>query len=183
MTIQERLQEDLKQAMRERDKARVDLIRNARDALQKAQLEAARQEYDTAARAIHERFANDSKAREAALAQIEADYHTPLDAAAQEAVIAKEVKRRLDAIEMYRSSGHEDRAAQEEYEARMLETYLPQQMSADELRPQIAAIITEQGLQGPAAMGQLMPVLMEQFQGRADGRILSQIARELLSQS
>jgi uncharacterized protein len=183
MTIQERLQEDLKQAMRERDKARVDVIRNARDALQKAQLEAARQEYEAAARAIHERFADDAKARDEALAHIEADHHQPLDAAAQEAVIAKEVKQRLDAVEMYRTAGHADRAAQEEAEARILETYLPQQMSTDELRPQIAAVIAEHGLSGPAAMGQLMPLLMEQFKGRADGRVLSQIARELLRTS
>jgi hypothetical protein len=54
-------------------------------------------------------------------------------------------------------------------------------MSAEELRPEVAAVIAELGLSGPAAMGKLMPVLVERFKGRADGRLLSQTARELLS--
>ncbi len=180
MSIQERLQADLKEAMRSGDKLRLDVIRVARAALQSAQLEAAKQAYDAAARDIEERLAHDQQARDAALAAITADPHTPLDDAAQEAVIAKEVKRRRDAADAYRKAKREDLAATEEQEAQILETYLPQQLSAEELRPQIAAIIAEQGFSGPAAMGKLMPVLMERFKGRAEGRLLSQIARELL---
>ncbi len=53
----------------------------------------------------------------------------------------------------------------------------------DELRPQVAALIDELGLSGPQAIGKLMPQLMERFKGRAEGRVLSQLARELLSRS
>jgi hypothetical protein len=53
-------------------------------------------------------------------------------------------------------------------------------LSTDELRPQVAALIAELGLSGPAAMGKLMPTLIERFKGRAEGRDLSQVARELL---
>jgi uncharacterized protein YqeY len=54
-------------------------------------------------------------------------------------------------------------------------------LSADELRPQIAAIIAQSGAKGAADMNKVMPVVMQQFKGRADGRILNQVVRELLS--
>jgi uncharacterized protein YqeY len=180
-TIQERLMVDLKTAMKAGDKARVEAIRTARAALQSAQLEAAKQRYDAAARAIEAQYAHDAAAREAALAAISADAHVPLDEAAQIAVISKEIKRRRESAEMYHKGNRLELAAKEEAEAAVLEAYLPQMLSADDLRPEIAALIAELGLSGPAAMGKLMPALMERFKGRADGRVLSQVARELLS--
>jgi len=54
-------------------------------------------------------------------------------------------------------------------------------LSADELRPQIAAIIAQSGAKGAGDMNKVMPVVMQQFKGRADGRILNQVVRELLS--
>jgi hypothetical protein len=181
MTVQDRLQADLKEAMRSGDKLRVNVIRSARAALQNAQLETAKQEYDAAVQDIETRLADDPAAREAALSAISADYHAPLDPAAQEAVIAREVKRRRDSADAYRQANRTDLAETEEAEARILEEYLPQQLTADELRPQIIAVIDELGVQGPADMGKLMPVLMERFRGRAEGRMLSQLARELLA--
>ncbi|RRR76183.1 MAG: glutamyl-tRNA amidotransferase [Candidatus Viridilinea halotolerans] len=180
-TISDRLTSDLKTAMRAGDKARVAIIRNARAALQNAQLEAAKQQYDTAARAIEAQYGADSTERDAALAAISADAHAPLSAEAQVAVLTKELKRRQDAAELYRKGGREDLAAQEEAEAALLQHYMPQMLSAAELRPEVAAIIAELGLAGPAAMGKLMPVLLERLKGRADGRTLSLVARELLS--
>ncbi len=182
MDIHEQLQSDLKQAMRSGDKLRVEVIRSARAALQNAQIEAARQKYAAQAREIESRLADDAEARDAALAAIAADYHTPLVPADQIAVITKEIKRRRDAAEMYHKASQAERAAAEEAEARILEQYLPQQLTGDELRPQIADLIAELGLRSPADMGKLMPVLMERFQGRAEGRLLSQVARELLTQ-
>lgn len=180
MSIQERLVVDLKEAMRSGDKLRVEVIRNARAALQNAQLEAAKRSYDEAARDIEAQLADTPEARDTALAAIAADAHAPLDASAQEAVIAKEVKRRHDAAELYRKAQRLDLVEKEEAEARILESYLPQQLGVEELRPQIAALIGELGVSGPAAMGTVMPVVMERFKGRADGRVLSQIVRELL---
>lgn len=180
MSIQERLQADLKQAMRERDQKRVDVIRSARDALQKAQLEAAKQRYDVAARQIEEQFADDPDARDRALAAIAADHHETLSDEEQERVMVKAIKQRRDAADIYRKGGKTVQADEEENEARLLEVYLPQQLGEEELRPQIAAIIAEMGLSGPSAMRSLMPVLMERLKGRADGRMLSQLARDLL---
>ncbi len=181
MDIQERLQNDLKAAMKAREKVRVDVIRMARAALQKAQLEAAKQQYDAAAQEIQAKFAHDSAARDAALAAISADPHTPLSASAQEQVIAKEVKMRQETMEIYRKAGRMEQVAEHEAEIQILAEYLPKQLSSEDLRPQVAAFINELGLQGPAAIGKVMPLLMEKFKGQADGRILSQLARELLT--
>lgn len=181
MTISERLQDDLKTAMRAGDKARVETIRGARAALQSAQLEAAKQKYDAAARTIEAEHAGDQAAREAALAAISADPHEPLDPERQAAVIAKEIKRRQEAAEMYHKGGRAELAAKEEAELAVLQAYLPAMLSADELRPEVAALIAELGLSGPSSMGKLMPALLERFKGRAEGRTLSQVARELLT--
>jgi uncharacterized protein YqeY len=164
MGIQEQLQQDLKQAMKARDSLRVDVIRGARDAIQKARLEAVKQQYD----AMGE--------QQEASTRIEVE----LDEATLTNVLSREVKRRKESADMYRNAGHTDRAEREEAEARILQAYLPAQLGAEDLRPQIAALITEMGLSGPAAMGKLMPVLMERFKGQADGKLLSQLARELL---
>lgn len=172
MSIQERLLADMKEAMRNKDKRRLTAIRSARDALQKAQLEAVKQHYDTSA-----------KDAESTVDKSAEPISETLDEATQETVIAREVKRRRESAEMYRNGGRIDLAEQEEAEAQVLEEYLPQQLSADELRPQIAAVINELQLSGPAAMGKLMPVLMERFKGQADGKVLSQIARELLQEN
>ncbi|MBX0329861.1 GatB/YqeY domain-containing protein [Oscillochloris sp. ZM17-4] len=183
MSIQDRLVADMKDAMRAGDKARVVVIRTTRAALQSAQLEAAKQRYDAAARAIEAQHAHDAEARDAALSAISADAHVALDQAAAEAVIAKEIKRRRDAAEIYHKASREDLAGQEEAEAAILEAYLPRQMSVEELRPAVADLIAELGLSGPSSMGKLMPALMERFKGRAEGRLLSQVARELLAGS
>ncbi len=180
-TIQEQLTADLKVALKAGEKARVETIRTARAALQSAQLEAAKQRYDTAARAIEAAHAQDAAAREAALAGISADAHEPLDDGAQAAVISKEIKRRHESAEMYHKGNRPELAAKEEAEAAVLEAYLPKMLGADELRPVVAALIAELGLSGPSAMGKLMPTLIERFKGQAESRVLSQVARELLS--
>lgn len=183
MSIADRLQEDMKAAMRSGDKERLGVIRMARAALQSAQQDAAKARYDAAAREIEARLPGDAAAREAALAEVVVDPRAPLDDAAQEAVVAQEIKKRHNAAEIFRKNGRDDKAQEEEAEARLLAAYLPQQLSADELRPQVAALIGELGLSGPQAIGKLMPQLMERFKGRAEGRVLSQLARELLAQA
>jgi uncharacterized protein YqeY len=180
-TINEQLNADLKTAMKAGEKVRVETIRTIRAALQSAQLEAAKQRYDAEVKAIEAKYAADPAAREAALAAISADAHTPLDDTAAQAVISKEIKRRRESAEMYHKGNRPELAAKEEAEIAVLEAYLPAMLSAEELRPAIAALITELGVSGPAAMGKLMPVLMERFKGQAEGRLLSQIARELLA--
>jgi len=96
-------------------------------------------------------------------------------------IIIKEVKRRRESVDMYRKGNRPELAEKEEKEVVILEAYLPRMLSADELRPQIAAIIAQSGAKGAGDMNKVMPVVMQQFKGRADGRILNQVVRELLS--
>jgi uncharacterized protein YqeY len=105
-----------------------------------------------------------------------------LSEAAMQETLAKEVKRRRDAAELYRKGGREDLANQEEAEAAILESYLPRQLTLEELRPLLVTAIGELGASSIADMGKVMPALMQQFKGRADGRVISQLAREILSQ-
>lgn len=180
LDIQEQLKEDLKTAMKARDKLRVDVIRMARAALQQAQLDATKQRFDATAREIEQRLAGDQAAIDAAMASLDLPPQ-PLDLVAQQQVLAKEAKRRRDSAAIYRQHGQEERAAAEEAEAAILDSYLPRQLTADELRPTIAALISEHGLRGAGDLGKLMPLLMERFKGQAEGRLLSQLARELLT--
>lgn len=183
MSIQERLANDLKEAMRAGDKVRVNAIRAARAALQAAQLDAAKQRFDAAVAAIEAEHAGDPAAIEAAKAAISIDSHAPLSEAEQEAVISREIKRRRDAADIYHKAGRADLAAAEEAEIAVLSEYLPKMLGPEELRPLVAAVIAELGVSGPAAMGKVMPVLLERFKGKAENRLLSQVARELLSAS
>jgi hypothetical protein len=191
MTLQEQLQRDLKEAMRAKDRLRVETIRGARAALERAQSEADKERYDAARKEVEARGlsdqpedADESGQTPMALALAEMLVESmPLDEEAQQKVLAREVKRREEAATMYQQAGHTEQQEREEAEARILASYLPQQLSAEELRPQIAEVIRELGVSGPAAMGQVMPVLMERFKGHADGRVLSQLAREELGKA
>jgi hypothetical protein len=191
MTLEEQLQHDLKQAMKTRDQQRADVIRTLRAALQRAQSDAEKARYDAARQEIEAQGLSNREedANEAGLTPLARALETieiargPLSEDEQQAVIAREVKRRREAAAMYQQAGKTAQYEQEEAEAQILETYLPQQLSEDELRPQVAAIIAELGVSGPAAMGKVMPVLMERFKGRADGKLLSQLAREQLLQT
>lgn len=167
MNIQEQLQHDLKEALRAGDKPRIGVIRMALAALQNAQMALVKEAFDASAPAEGDESP----------AQIVAT----LSPAAMQDTIIKEVKRRRDAAEIYRKNRREELAAQEEGEAAILETYLPRQLTADELRPLLAAAIQQAGARGLADMGKVMPVLMQQFKSRADGRLISQLARELLA--
>ncbi|GIV98683.1 GatB/YqeY domain-containing protein [Roseiflexus sp.] len=170
MAILEQLQNDLKAALKSGDRLRVETIRMAIDALKKAQMAQVKAAFDAA---------GGESADTAALAEI--DRHAILTEAAEHEVLTKEVKRRREAAELYRKGGRTDLAEKEEAEAAILQAYLPQQLSEEELRPLVKAIIDEIGAAGPADMGRVMPVLMQRLKGRADGRLISQMARDLLS--
>jgi uncharacterized protein YqeY len=99
------------------------------------------------------------------------------------AVLQRERKRRLEAAEAFRKGGSEDRAAAEESEAALIETYLPAQLSDQELDELVGGAIEESGATGPQEMGKVMSVLMPRVQGRADGKRVSAIVRQHLQGS
>ena len=108
-----------------------------------------------------------------------ADYELEDEEALQ--VIATYAKQRKDSIESYRSGGREDLAAKEEAELKIIEEYLPAQMSADELAPIVAEVIAECGATSPKDMGQVMKLVMARVGGSADGKIVSQMVRQKLA--
>lgn len=91
-------------------------------------------------------------------------------------VIRKGIKRRRESVEMYEKGGREELAAKERDEAAALETFLPAQVSADELRAAVKAAIAGGATNIGAVMGKVMP----QFKGRAEGSAINAIAREEL---
>ena len=72
-------------------------------------------------------------------------------------------------------------ASVERTELQIIETFLPAQMSAEEIKSAVAGIIAEMGVSGPAAMGKVMPVAMQVLAGKADGKLISQFVKELLT--
>ncbi len=104
-----------------------------------------------------------------------------LDEAATVDVLRREVRRREDALDMIRKAGRDDLIADEETELAILKAYLPQLLSADEVSEVARQAIAEVGATSPADMGKVMKVLMPQLKGKADGRTISRVVRELLS--
>lgn len=96
------------------------------------------------------------------------------------AALQRERKRRLDAAEALREGGRDDQAAVEQSEAELIEGYLPEQLSDEELSELVASAVEETGASEPKDMGGVMKSLMPKVGGRADGKRVSQAVRETL---
>lgn len=116
----------------------------------------------------------------AALQNAEIAAGEALDDASAGAVLATEAKRRRESIVEFRKAGRQDLVDKEEAELEVLSPYLPEQVSRDEIVVAARQVIQETGASGPKALGKVMPVLMKQFAGRADGRDVNEVVRELL---
>ncbi len=97
-------------------------------------------------------------------------------------IIAKEVRQHRESIEAFRQGDRQDLVAQEEAELAILQGYLPQQMTREEIIAEARRVIEEVGAQGPADKGKVMPRLIAHLKGRADGREINAVVTELLSQ-
>lgn len=95
--------------------------------------------------------------------------------------LQKLAKQRKDSLEVYEQQGREDLASVERSELKIIETFLPAQMDAAEVKSVIEGIISEMGVSGPAAMGKVMPAAMQALSGKADGKLISQFVKELLA--
>ncbi len=96
-------------------------------------------------------------------------------------LVRKAIKQRQESIEQYQQGGRPELAAKEEQEIALLERYLPQAVSEDEVRAAIRELIAASGLQGPKAMGVVMKETIARFGGAADPSTISRVAKELLS--
>lgn len=149
MSLKEQLAADLKDAIRQRDERRRNVLRLTLAALHNAEI-AARQE---------------------------------LDEPAVLSVLTKEAKQRRESIEEFRKAGRQDLIEKEEPELAILAAYQPQQLSREEIVQAVRKAIEETGASGPGDLGKVMPVLMQQVRGRADGREVNEVVRELLAGS
>ncbi len=147
MSLKEKLQSDLKDAIRQQDKARKRTLRLAL----------------------------------AAITNAEVDQWKELDDPALLAVLSKEAKVRREAIEEYRKGGREDLVAEAETDLAILQTYMPRQLSREEIETRAKAAIEQLGATGMGHMGQIMKSLMQELRGQADGKLVNQVVRQLLS--
>ena len=105
----------------------------------------------------------------------------PLDDAGVLVVIGSEIKRRRDSVEQYRAGNRQDLVEKEEAEIRILQGYLPQQLTEDELRAKVDAAVASVGAKGPKDMGAVMKALLPEVQGRAEGKTVSEMVKARLA--
>ena len=96
-------------------------------------------------------------------------------------MLQKLVKQRKESAELYNGQGRKDLADPELAEAAIIEKYLPKQLTEDELKPIIEAIIAKVGAAGPQDMGKVMGAASQELAGKADGKTISTVVRQLLS--
>ena len=95
--------------------------------------------------------------------------------------IQKQVKQRKESAEIYKQQNRPELAEKELAEASFMEVYLPKQLSADELKAELQKIIAELGVSKPNEMGKVMGVATKRLAGKADGRAISALVKELLT--
>jgi uncharacterized protein len=142
MSVLERVQNDVKDAMKAGERERVHALRLIVSELQKA-------------------------AKENGANEVE--------------VLQRERKRRLEAAEAYRDGGRSDAAEAEEREAEIIASYLPAQLSDEELDALVGDAVAESGASSPSEMGKVMGLVMPRVRGRADGKRVSAAVREKLT--
>jgi uncharacterized protein YqeY len=96
-------------------------------------------------------------------------------------VLQRERKRRLEAAEAYRDGGRDELAADEELEAEIISSYLPEPLSDDELGAIVGDAVAASGASSPQEMGKVMSMVMPQVKGRADGKRVSAAVKEKLT--
>jgi uncharacterized protein len=96
-------------------------------------------------------------------------------------VLQRERKRRLEAAEAYRDGGRTDAAEAEEREAEIITSYMPEQLSDEDLRVIVGDALAESGASSPQEMGKVMSLVMPQVKGRADGKRVSAAVKEMLT--
>ena len=103
-----------------------------------------------------------------------------LDEATEQKFLQKMMKQRKDALDIFVQQGREDLAQKEKEEMEVIEKFLPKQMNEAEIREAVQAIIASTGAAGAGDMGKVMGVASKQLAGKADGKTISAIVKEML---
>jgi hypothetical protein len=154
MNLKQQLQEDLKGALRSHDETRKNVIRMALSAINTAEIE-------------HGMESGEAELDEAEMAR----------------VLQKAAKQRREAIAELEEAGRPELLAQERIELAILEDYLPQQLSREEIVEEARQVIEDVGATSMRQMGPVMGQLMSKLKGQADGHVVNEVVRELLSGS
>lgn len=117
----------------------------------------------------------------AACKQREVDERIVLDDAAVIAIIDKLIKQRKDSISQFGAAGRTDLVDKETAELKVLEGYLPQRLSAEDIAAKVQAIVTELGATGPGDMGKVMAAVKTQLAGQADMGLVSAAVKQALA--
>ena len=147
MALKERLDADLKSAMRERDEVKLSVVRLLKSAIKYREIELA----------------------------------TTLDDAGITGVIGTEIRRRRESVEQYRAGNRQDLVDREEAEIRILQGWLPAQLTEEALRAKVDEVVRRVGAVGPKDMGAVMKALLPEVQGQAEGKTVSELVKARLS--
>ncbi len=159
--LMQKLNEDLRQSLREKNEIRTSTIRLLISAVRYANMKRQDAEFN--------------KHPDADLSQI-----TMSDADIL-VVVAKEIKQREDSIAAYKAGNRQDLVDKETAEMNILKTYMPQQMSQDEVVAEAKQMIAEVGAKGPSDKGKVMGRLVAKLKGKADGKMINDVVTDLLS--
>lgn len=138
------------------------------------------QDYMEAMRAGDELRKETLRFLRAALKSAQIDKRAPLTEEEIWEVIKRQAKQRRESIEQFRKGNRDDLAAKEEAELAIIESYLPAQLSREEIEALARQVIAEVGATSPRDLGKVMGKLMPQVKGRADGRLVNEVVRALL---
>jgi uncharacterized protein YqeY len=117
------------------------------------------------------------------LAETEKGAKGSLSEEAELKLLSKAVKQRKESAEIYSREGRTDLAEKENFEYDVITRYLPEAMSEEEVKKEVSEIIAALGAASPADMGKVMGVSTKKFAGKADGKMIASIVREMLIQS
>ncbi len=146
-TLKERIESDLKEAMKASDSLRVSTLRLIKSAIKNKEIDKGSSLGD--------------------------------DEVIQ--VLSSLVKQRRESVEMYQKAGRKDLAEKEEAEIKIIQSYMPEQLSDEEIREVIAEAIKETGATSMKDMGKVMKTVMAKVKGRADGKKVNEMVRQALS--
>lgn len=148
MSLTEQINNDIKEAMKAREKERLEALRDIKS---KLLLEATSGSSDGITEAVENK------------------------------IILKMHKQRMDTYAIYVEQGREDLAADELFQAKVIEEYMPKMLSAEEIKSEVEAIITAVAASGPQDMGKVMGAVTKKLAGKADGKAVADIVKALLN--
>lgn len=149
MSLEERINQDIKAAMMAKEKVKLEALRAIKSAI--------------------------------LLAKTDGEHKDSLSTDVEMKILQKQYKQRKDAAEQFIQAGRQELADKELAEAAFIEEYLPKMLSADELKVELVKIIEQVGAKAPSDMGKVMGVASKALAGKADGKAISEMVKQILA--